>query len=198
MKACVLYSGGKDSSLMAVILQNLGYQVELVTVNFGKYPSWEPAAKSASNLGFPHHIFKADKKILQNAVEMILNDGYPNNGLNYLHHQVLLLASSNYPVIADGIRRDDKVPKLNINQIRSLEDSKKVEYLNLTGFGHKTIDNISKKIFKIKKDLTTVDNNSDYEIELRYFIDELGGDGKASDIFPEHIQSRIIGWRKNE
>ena len=91
-----------------------------------------------------------------------------------------------------------KFRKLNINQIRSLEDSKNVEYINLTGFGHKTIDNISKKLFKIKKELTTVDNNSDYEIEIRYFIDELRGDGTSSRIFPEHIQSRVIGWRKNE
>ena len=30
MKACVLYSGGKDSSLMAVMLEKLGYQVDLV------------------------------------------------------------------------------------------------------------------------------------------------------------------------
>ena len=79
MKACVLYSGGKDSSLMAVVLQNLGYQVELVTVNFGKFPSWKPAAESALNLGYPHQILEANVEILQNAVEMILNDGYPNN-----------------------------------------------------------------------------------------------------------------------
>lgn len=198
MKTCVLYSGGKDSSLMAVILQNLGYQVELVTVNFGKYPSWKPAAESAENLGFQHRILETSEKILQDAVEMILEDGYPNNGLNHLHHQVLLHAASNYHIIADGIRRDDKVPKLNINQIRSLEDSKNVEYLNLAGFGHKTIDDLSRKIFKIKKELTTIDNNSDYEIEIRYLIDELGGDGTSSHIFPEHIQSRVIGWRENE
>lgn len=198
MKACVLYSGGKDSSLMAVILQKLGYQVELVTVNFSTFPSWKPAAESATMLGFPHHIIKATNTILQNTAEMILSDGYPNNGINYIHQQALLLVADQYPVIADGIRRDDKVPKLDTNQIRSLEDSKKVEYLNLTGFGHKTIDNLSEKLFNIKKELTTVDNNSDYEIEIRYLIDQLRGDGTASHIFPKHIQSRVIGWRENE
>ncbi len=183
---------------MAVILENLGYQVEMVTVNFGIFPSWKPAAESASNLGYTHLILEASEKFLTQAVEMILNDGYPNNGLNYLHNQALLLAARKYPVIADGIRRDDRVPKLDINQIRSLEDSKKVEYLNLAGFGHKTIDNLSEKLFKIKKELTTLNNNSDYEIEIRYLIDELRGDGTASHIFPEHTQSRVIGWRENE
>ncbi|HTX60747.1 MAG TPA: 7-cyano-7-deazaguanine synthase [Methanobacterium sp.] len=198
MKACVLYSGGKDSSLMAVILQKLGYEVELVTANFGRYPSWRPAAESASKLGFTHHVLKAKSELLESAVETILKDGFPNHGINYLHQHALLLAAQKYQVIADGIRRDDRVPKLETNQIRSMEDKKHVQYLNLTGFGHKTIDHLSKKIFKIKKELTTIDNNSDYEIEIRYLIDKLRGDGTASSIFPEHIQSRVIGWRENE
>ncbi|MDD1774449.1 MAG: 7-cyano-7-deazaguanine synthase [Methanobacterium sp.] len=198
MKACVLYSGGKDSSLMGAILQKLGYEVELVTVNFGCYPSWKPAAESASKLGFSHQVFHAENEILENAVDIILKEGYPNHGINNLHQQALILASQKYPVIADGIRRDDRVPKLETSMIQSLEDKKNVQYINLTGFGHKTIDQLSQKFFKIKKELTTIDNNSDYEIEIRYYIDKLRGDGTASSIFPEHQQSRVIGWRENE
>ena len=52
MKACVLYSGGKDSSLMAVILSRLGYDVDLVTVNFGVFDSYIPASMSAKSLNF--------------------------------------------------------------------------------------------------------------------------------------------------
>ena len=37
MKAAVLYSGGKDSSFMAVMLKRLGLDVELCTANFGVY-----------------------------------------------------------------------------------------------------------------------------------------------------------------
>jgi len=81
MKACVLYSGGKDSSLIAVILKNLGYEVELVTLNFGVYPSWKAAALSASNLGFKHRILKAEPDVLKSAVDIIINDGFPNNGI---------------------------------------------------------------------------------------------------------------------
>jgi predicted subunit of tRNA(5-methylaminomethyl-2-thiouridylate) methyltransferase len=47
MKAAVLYSGGKDSSFVAVMLERLGLDVELYTANFGVYDSYVPAQKSA-------------------------------------------------------------------------------------------------------------------------------------------------------
>ena len=61
MKTAVLYSGGKDSSLMAVILDKLGYDVELITINFGIFDSSIPATESAKNLGFKHRVLKLDK-----------------------------------------------------------------------------------------------------------------------------------------
>lgn len=183
---------------MAVILQKLGYQVELATVNFGIFHFWKPAAQSAQNLGFHHRILNLPQDLLEESVEMILKDGFPNNGINYIHFQSLQKAAEDYQVIADGTRRDDRVPKLNRDQIRSFEDSNNVEYLNLTGFGHKTINNLSKNLFEVKKELTSMNNNSDYEIEIRFLIDQLRGDETASRIFPEHMQSRVTGWRKNE
>ena len=137
MNAGVLYSGGKDSSIMAVILRKLDYKVELIIVNFGILPSWKAAAQSAKNLGFTHKILEADENILLEGVDMIL-----------------------------------------------------------AGFGYKTINNLSKKLFKVKQELTNINNNSDYEIEIRYIIDQLRGDETASRIFPEHMQSRVIGWRE--
>ena len=71
-----------------------------------------------------------------------------------------------------------------------------MEYINLAGFGHKTINNLSIKLFEIKKELTNINNNSDYEIEVRCLIDELRGVETASKIFPEHMQSKVRGWRE--
>jgi predicted subunit of tRNA(5-methylaminomethyl-2-thiouridylate) methyltransferase len=198
MKACVLYSGGKDSSLMAFILNKLGYDVELVTVNYGIYPSWKPAAESASNLNFNHRVMMADSDTIRSAVQTILNDGFPNNGINQLHKYALELVAKEYDVVADGTRRDDRIPKLNMNEIRSFEDRNNVEYINLGGFGHKSMNHLSKTLFEVKKELTNMDNNSDYEIEIRYLISEIEGESAALKIFPEHLQSRVIGWRKNE
>lgn len=195
MKACVLYSGGKDSSLMAVILERMGYEVELVTLNFGIFPSFKPAAESASSIGFKHRVFKADRTLAQNAANIIIDDGFPNNGINYIHKEALDLVSQDYDVVADGTRRDDKTPKLEKREIDSLEGRRKVEYLTLRGFGHKTINNLADMLFEIKKEQTSMENNSDYEIEIRYLINEIEGEKAADKIFPSHIQSRVIGWK---
>ena len=198
MKAGVLYSGGKDSSIIAVILKKLGYEVELVTVNFGVYPSWKAAAESSSNLGFKHRILMADPDILKDAVDTIINNGFPNKGINHIHKYALEMAAKDYSLVADGTRRDDKVPKLNFNEVRSFEDRNGVEYINLGGFGHKSINYLSKTLFEVKKELSNRENNSDYEIEIRFLISELEGDELAFKIFPEHLQSSVIGWRENE
>ena len=63
MKAGVLYSGGKDSSLIAFTLKKLGFDVELCTANFGVYDSYLPAQNTAKILGFDHKILKMDFKI---------------------------------------------------------------------------------------------------------------------------------------
>ncbi|AUB60341.1 MAG: hypothetical protein KO318_00085 [Methanobacterium sp.] len=198
MKAAVLYSGGKDSSLMAVILKRLGYQVDLLTANFGFYPSWKSAAESASALGFKHSILEADPNLLEGVVDLILHDGFPNQGINHLHREVLKLAAEKYPLVADGTRRDDRVPKLNQMEIQSLEDSKGVQYLNLAGWGHRTIKQLSEQFFNLVKEPTSMENNSDYEIEIRFLITNREGEEAASNLFPPHTQSRVIGWREDE
>jgi predicted subunit of tRNA(5-methylaminomethyl-2-thiouridylate) methyltransferase len=196
MKACVLYSGGKDSSLIAVILEKLGYEVELVTLNFGIFNSFKPAAESASALGLKHRVFKADRTLLENATEIILNDRFPNNGINYIHKGALDLVSQDYDVVADGTRRDDRTPKLKENEINSLEGRRNVEYITLRGFGHKTINNLADRLFEVKKEQTNMKNNSDYEIEIRCLIAEIEGAKASDNIFPSHIQSRVMGWKK--
>ncbi len=198
MKAAVLYSGGKDSSLIAVILQRLGYQVELLTANFGVFHSWKSAAESASSLGFEHSVLKADKAILTESVDMILEDGFPNNGINFLHREVLGLAAESYPLVADGTRRDDRVPKLDLKEIQSFEDSKITQYINLAGWGHKTINQLSEQLFHVVKEPTSMENNSDYEIEIRCLITRMEGEDASFKLFPPHIQSRVIGWREDE
>ncbi len=193
MKACVLYSGGKDSSLMGLTLKRLGFEVELVTANFGVYDSYIPASLSAKSLGMPHSVLNLDKKILENAVDMIINDGFPNEGIKYIHKEVIEAAADNYPVVADGTRRDDKTPKLNRDQIQSLEARKNVQYINLDSFGFKTINTLVSSLFEVKKEKSNKDNSSDYEVEIRILIDLMGKD--SSEIFPEHYQTNVVGCK---
>ena len=89
MKAAVLYSGGKDSSFMAVMLDRLGLDVELCTANFGVYDSYIPASKSAASLGFTHKVLDLDFDLLDKTCDMILNDGFPNDGIKFIHENVV-------------------------------------------------------------------------------------------------------------
>ena len=193
MKTAVLYSGGKDSSLMAVILDRLGYDVELVTINFGVFDSSIPASESAKNLGFEHKVLKLDEKILTDAVDMIIKDHFPNNGINHIHHMVIERLAEEYDLIADGTRREDSIPKLKQSEIQSLEDRKGVQYVNLTGIGYKTINDTSDRLFKLQKAESDIHNSSDYEMEIRVLLNKKGQD--INEIFPQHIQSRVIGWK---
>ena len=194
MKAGVLYSGGKDSSFVAVMLKRLGLDVELYTANFGVYDSFIPASKSAEALGFNHNVLRMDKDILKVTCERILEDGFPNEGIKYIHAQTVETLAETHDIIADGTRRDDRTPKLNINQIKSLEDRKQVQYINLDSFGHRSVKLITENLFEISKERSNRDNSSDFEVEIRTMIDEMGGN--SLDIFPEHYQTRVIGYKE--
>ena len=194
MKAAVLYSGGKDSSFMAVMLNRLGLDVELCTANFGVYDSYIPASKSAASLGFTHKVLDLDFDLLDETCDMILRDGFPNDGIKFIHENVVEQVAEKYDIIADGTRRDDRTPKLTVNQIRSLEDRKDVQYINLDSFGHKSVKLITSNLFEISHEKSNKDNSSDYEVEIRTLIDERGGN--SLDIFPEHYQTRVIGYKK--
>ena len=193
MKAAVLYSGGKDSSLMAIILKNMGFDVDLITANFGVYDSHLSAVASSKDLGMNHITLKMDVNILKKAIAIIDSDGFPNNGINYIHKEVLDEVADNYDIVADGTRRDDKTPKLSYAEIQSLEDRKNVQYVNLNGFGHKTIETLVSNLFKIKHEKSNPNNSSDYEVEIRILLDN---EGKISDkIFPEHYQTKVLGFK---
>lgn len=199
MKAYVLYSGGKDSSLMAILLKRMGFNVELLTVNFGVYTSYISASKSAKSLGIDHSVLKLDKNILNKAVDIILDDGFPNNGITYLHKAVIeeladLANINKVSIIADGTRRDDRTPKLERNEIRSLEDRKNVQYVNLDSFGYKIIDILVSNLFKITKEKSNRDNSSDYEVEIRCLIDN-ERDEDSRELFPEHYQTSVFGLK---
>ena len=141
MKISVLFSGGKDSSLSALLMEPF-FEIELITCSFGLLSNGELAAKTAKELGFPHRVLTLEREILEKAYEKIMQDGFPKNAINYIHEKAVETLASDPEVkfIADGTRRDDRVPVLSISQIRSIEDRLGVQYIcPLKGYGQETV-----------------------------------------------------------
>ena len=178
---------------MGVILTRLGYDVELVTANFGVYDSFYPAHNSAESINLKHRVLNLDVSILERAVDMIMEDGFPNEGIKLIHKEVVEAVADEYDVVADGTRRDDKTPKLNKDQIRSLEDRKNVQYINLDSFGYKSVKYLVGNLFELKNEKSNKETSSDYEVEIRCLIDQKGGN--SSEIFPEHYQTNVVGLK---
>lgn len=198
MKISVLFSGGKDSSLSALLMEPF-FEIELVTCSFGLLPNGELAAKTAKNLGFPHRVISLEWEILEKAYEKIMKDGFPKSAINYIHEKAVetLALDPEVKLIADGTRRDDRVPVLSISQIRSIEDRLGVQYIcPLKGYGKKTVSILVAHYLKIEEGPSENTQKADYETELRELIRQRDGEEKIKELFPVHIQSHVIS-RKN-
>ena len=83
-----MFSGGKDSSLSALFLEPF-FDVELVTCTFSLAPVAKIAAEVAGKLGFKHIAIEMDVGVLDEALQMVLEDGYPRNAINHIHLRAL-------------------------------------------------------------------------------------------------------------
>ncbi|WP_440952426.1 DUF7411 family protein [Methanococcoides sp. FTZ1] len=195
MKAQVLFSGGKDSSLSAILLDPF-FDVELVTCSFSVLPVGEIAKVAADELGYSHRVLELDKGILESALDIIIEDGYPRNAINYIHRTVVetLAKEEDVSLIADGIRRDDRVPRLTDAEVRSIEDRFGVKYVcPLQGYGRSAVNMLVSRYLIIEEGQSDSIAKADYETELRELIRQQHGDEKVLEIFPEHVQSRVVG-----
>lgn len=198
MKVSVLFSGGKDSSLSALLLEPF-FEVELVTCNFGLLPTGEIAAKTAGELHFPHRVLPLEREILEKAYEMLLKDGFPKSAINYIHESAVetLALDPAVKFIADGTRRDDRVPMLSISQIRSIEDRLGVQYLcPLKGYGKKVVDFLAENYLNIEQGPSESTQKADYEAELRELVCQRQGEEKIRELFPVHFQSHVLSRKK--
>jgi hypothetical protein len=189
MKVGVLFSGGKDSALAAILLSPFA-QIELVTVSFGIVPG--DAASVARVLGFPHVMIGLEAALATATVDAMIEDGYPNRSINHLHKTALERTAARYQVVADGTRRDDKAPLLNAREARSLEDRLAIDYVRpLLGYGRRVIDTLADAHLE-----STYGEGIafDYEVELRRVMERSYGSEAVKAVFPrEHIQSRVTG-----
>ncbi len=199
MRVSVLFSGGKDSSLSALLMEPF-FEIELVTCSFGLLPNGELVAKTAKELRFPHRVLYLEQEILEKAYDKIMNDGFPKSAINYIHEKAVetLASDPDVKLIADGTRRDDRVPVLSISQVRSIEDRLGIHYIcPLKGYGKKTLSNLVELYLRIEEGPSESIQKADYETELREFIRQKHGEEKIKELFPAHIQSHVLSRKES-
>ncbi|ACM57794.1 alpha hydrolase [Halorubrum lacusprofundi] len=194
MELALLYSGGKDSSLAAHLLDRF-YDVRCVTGSFGLTDDWKHAERAAAELGFPFERVELDRGVAEEAIQTMIDDGYPRNGIQRVHeHALETIASRDADAIADGTRRDDRVPTVSRAQAQSLEDRHAVDYISpLSGFGRHAVDRLVEETFDVQQGPSEEVPKADYEDELRTLIADEHGEETVSEVFPDHNQTYVHG-----
>lgn len=192
MQLGLLYSGGKDSTLAALVLEDF-YDVTLTTAHFGITDDWRYAKQTADRAGFEFERLQLDPGIAQEAANRIREDGYPRNGIQLVHqHALERLAASDFDAIADGTRRDDRVPTISRAQAQSLEDRYDVDYIApLSGFGRSAVDRLVEQTLDVTVGPSEDISRADYEAELRAIIAETDGENAIEELFPAHEQTYV-------
>jgi predicted subunit of tRNA(5-methylaminomethyl-2-thiouridylate) methyltransferase len=199
MDVGVLYSGGKDSTLAALVLDPF-YEVTLVSATFGITDAADHARVAAEAVGFPLETVELDESVARDAAAQMVADGFPRNGIQQVHDHVLeVVAAESFTAVADGTRRDDRVPTVSRAQAQSLEDRHGVDYVApLSGFGRGAVDDLVDAQLVVEEGPSEQIQKGDYEAELRALIREEFEDGAVEDVFPAHDQTRVVGLRDSD
>ena len=192
MKAGILFSGGKDSSLAAIILSTW-YEVELNTFLFSHDTCMTDVKSAGASLGFKHHIHSFREGFLNEITDMVIKDGYPNNAIQQVHREAIRYLCSMYDVVADGTRFGDRVPLLSDDEIRGISDRFGCSYIRpLIGFPKREVERLVSRYLTVVYGETGEISNGDYETGIRQELKKRG-------LFPEqyfppaHQQSLTTG-----
>ncbi|TKX78124.1 alpha hydrolase, partial [Halorubrum sp. SD626R] len=182
------------ASLAAHLLDRF-YDVRCVTGSFGLTDDWEHAERAAAELGYPFERVDLDDEVAAAAAERMIADGYPRNGIQRVHeHALEVVATRDVDAVADGTRRDDRVPTVSRAQAQSLEDRHGVDYISpLSGFGRHAVDRLVEATFDVQQGPSEEVPKADYEDELRTLIADEHGEQTVDEVFPDHDQTYVHG-----
>jgi predicted subunit of tRNA(5-methylaminomethyl-2-thiouridylate) methyltransferase len=194
MKAGVLFSGGKDSSLAAIMLGTY-YEVELNFFVFDPSRQVPSVDAAAQVLGFPlkKRVFR--KGFLDEMVDLVKTCGYPNDAINTVHQVAVETLSSEYAVVGDGTRFNDRVPMLTRAEVQSLGNRTGCSYVRpLLGYVKAEVDRLVDRFLVVKYGETGTIRNGDYEAEIREAFAARGID--VSSLFPAHHDQSLVVAKK--
>lgn len=194
MEVGLLYSGGRDSTLAACLLDGL-CDVTLCCGTFGVTDDYRRAREVGRQLGFETAVLDLEPAVAHKAVDRMVADGYPREGIQQVHEHALGRAAREWPAVADGTRRDDRVPTVDRPLAQSLEDRFGVAHLSpLAGIGRGAIDQLADAHLTVETGPSEKLATGDYEAELRALMRRKHGRETVEAVFPEHVQSRVTGW----
>ena len=196
MKAGVLYSGGKDSSLASIMLGTY-YEVELNTFVFDPLRQIPTLEAAAEVLGYPlkKRVFR--QGMVNEMTDLVIAKGYPNDAINAVHQAAIESLAAEYDVVGDGTRFDDRVPMLKRDAVQSLMSRTGCSYVRpLLGFPRSEVDRLADRLLVVKYGVTGTIPNGDYEAEIRDAIRARGLE--PASLFPaHHEQSLVVGRKAN-
>jgi predicted subunit of tRNA(5-methylaminomethyl-2-thiouridylate) methyltransferase len=195
MKAGVLYSGGKDSSLAAIMLGTY-YNVELNAFVFDSARNIPLVEAAAQALGFPLKKRVLKQGLLNEAVKLVKERGFPNDAINLVHRTAVESLCWEYTVVGDGTRFNDRVPMLTRPEVQSLENRTNCSYIRpLLGFTKPEVDRLVDRFFIVRYGETGTIENGDYEVEVREACRKSGIDPVR--LFPPHHDQSLVIGRKH-
>ena len=195
MKAGVLYSGGKDSSLAAILLGTY-YEVELNTFVFDPLRQIPTLEAAAGALGYPlkKRVFR--EGLMEEMADLVIAKGYPNDAINAVHRAAIESLAAEYGVVADGTRFDDRVPMLPRDAVQSLMGRTGCSYVRpLLGVPRREVDRLADRLLQVTYGETGTIRNGDYEAEIRDAIRARGLE--PASLFPAHHEQSLVVGRKN-
>jgi predicted subunit of tRNA(5-methylaminomethyl-2-thiouridylate) methyltransferase len=195
MKAGVLYSGGKDSSLAAILLGTY-YEVELNTFVFDPLRQIPTLEAAAGALGYPlkKRVFR--QGLIKEMADLVIAKGYPNDAINAVHQAAVESLATEYDVVGDGTRFDDRVPMLPRDAVQSLMSRTGCSYVRpLLGVPRREVDRLADRLLVVNYGETGTIRNGDYEAEIRDIIRARGLD--PASLFPAHHEQSLVVGRKN-
>jgi len=193
MEVGLLYSGGKDSTLAACLLEGL-CEVTCCCGIFGVTDGHRRARRVGRELGFETTVLDLDPDVARAAVEEMVADGYPRAGIQRVHEHAMEQVAREWPAVADGTRRDDRAPTVDRRLAQSLEDRFDVVHLApLAGVGRGAVDRLVDTHLTVETGPSEELATGDYEAELRALMRAEHGQATVEAVFPEHVQSRVTG-----
>lgn len=196
MHVGVLSSGGKDSTLAALVLEPF-CEVTMLCGSFGVTDAYEHAIAAADAVGLSARKLELDPAVAEQAVTQIVSDGFPRNGIQQVHEHALVRAAQlDYDAIADGTRRGDRTPRVERPLAQRIEDKYDCSHIApLAGMGRRTVDAFVSERLRVETGPSAQLDKGDYESELRVLIASEYSSEKVETLFPEHTQSRVVGRR---